>query len=246
MPQKHIIRLDNVSKSFFTKSREIPVLKGCSVHIYPREFTIIYGPSGSGKSTLLNTITGLEPPTEGKVYVKGKDVFRMSIDERALFRNQHYGIVYQQPYWVKSLNLLDNVALPLLLRKTSTDYARARAKFALSQVGMDKFADKHPLELSGGEQQKSSLARALTADPSLIVADEPTGNLDTKSGNEIIDMLLELIERFSRSVVMVTHELRFLEIADRAISIKDGEVVGSFEKDEIDGVMKELESVGIK
>ncbi|MBU0708238.1 ABC transporter ATP-binding protein [Patescibacteria group bacterium] len=244
--KKHIIRLEKVNKEFPSGRGQSNVLHEAELHIYPQEFTIIYGPSGSGKSTLLNTIIGLEPPTTGKVYVQGRDVFGLEEDARAEFRNFHYGVVYQQANWVKSLNVIENVALPLLLRGGSMKYAQERALYSLGQVGLGEFATKHPSQLSGGEQQKVSVARALSTDPIVIVADEPTGNLDTKSGNEVIQLFIDLIKRFGRTVVMVTHELRFLEFADRAIAIKDGRIEGSFARKEIGDLINDLKTHGIK
>jgi len=244
--RKHIIRTERLCKEFPAGRRQIGVLHDIDLHIYPREFTIIYGPSGSGKSTLLNTLLGLEPPTRGKVFVRGRDLFKMADDQRAEFRNRNYGVVYQQPYWVKSLNVLENVSLPLLLRGESLKFARGRAMYSIEQVGLERFAKYAPTQLSGGQQQKVSLARALVTDPSVIVADEPTGNLDTASSNEVIEMFMDLIQRLGRTVVMVTHELRFLEYAHRAISIRDGKIEGEFGKSEIKNLVKDLKAIGIK
>ncbi|NCS32527.1 ABC transporter ATP-binding protein [bacterium] len=230
MASKHLVRLAHVSKDFTVGKNDVGVLKDVSLHIYPAEFTLLYGPSGSGKSTLLNTIIGLEPPTKGQVFVDGRDIAKLGEDARSDYRNRTVGVVYQQPHWVKTLNVIENVTLPLLIQGRSKNYSFARAEYSLQQVGMLEFAKRMPPQLSGGQQQKVGVARALVTEPELIVADEPTGNLDSQSSDEIMSILVELVKGYKRSVVMVTHELRFLKLADRAFSILDGELEQEYDK----------------
>jgi len=235
--KKHVVRLKDVKKDFVVDKDPVKILKGVNLHIYPEEFTIVYGSSGSGKSTLINTVLGLEPPSSGRVYVLGKDISHLSEDDRGTFRNETFGVVYQAPHWVKTLTVLENVALPLLISGRDANYANSR--------GMEQFADRKPVQLSGGQQQKVSVARALVTDPSLIVADEPTGNLDTKSGDELIELFNNLIKNYSRTVVMVTHELRFLKFADRAFKIESGNIVGNYDEKELEAITEELKTVNI-
>lgn len=244
--RKYIVRLSSVSKSFLVGKTVVPVLKNINLQVRPQEFTIIYGPSGSGKSTLLNTILGLEPPDHGKVYVQGKDISALNDDERAGFRNKTFGVVYQQSYWIKTLSVLENVALPLFLGGRDTSYANSRALHALSEVGMKEFARRSPIQLSGGQQQRVGVARALATDPVLIVADEPTGNLDTKSADDLITLFNNLITQFHRTVVMVTHDLRFLDFAHRAFEIKDGYIEGKFDKKDIKKIIQDLKTVNLQ
>lgn len=238
--EKHILRLSNVNKVFKIGRSEVTVLHDASLHIFPREFTILYGPSGSGKSTILNTMIGLEVPTSGKVYIHGRDISKLSDDERAAFRNENIGVVYQQSHWVKTLNVIDNVALPLLISNRDESYAYARASYALAQVGMDSFAKRSPMQLSGGQQQKVGIARALVADPAIIMSDEPTGNLDTTSSDEVIELLMGLVRDYGRTVIMVTHELRFLKLANRAFAIQDGYIEREYDQAQLQELMKDF------
>ncbi len=220
-----LIRMRYVNKSFLVGESRIPVLKDISLVLYSGEFAIIFGPSGCGKSTLLHTIIGLQPPDEGKVFLRGKDLYQMDENQRTNFRREKIGMVFQQTNWIKSLNCWENIAYPLWLSGFSEDKAKERALEVLKEVNMEHFANHRPMELSGGQQQKVALARALSTDPWIIVCDEPTGNLDTKSGEEIIKMLAYLNRVKRRMILMVTHEISFLPIATRRIGIRDGEII---------------------
>lgn len=225
-----VVKLKGVTKSFKTGRIETKVLKGIDLILYSGEFVIIYGPSGCGKSTLLHTIIGLEPPNSGKVFLRGIDLYQLDSDERAEVRRKKIGMVFQQSNWIKSLRVWENVAYPLWLEGKDDELVKDRVREVLKEVEMEEFFDYHPMELSGGQQQRVALARALITDPWIIVADEPTGNLDTQSGEEIIKILAKLNREKRRMILMVTHEINFLPIATRRIGIKDGEVV----KDEHD------------
>src|SRR5690606_29466885 len=164
---------------FRVGQRVTQVLRGVDVQIYRGDFAVLYGPSGSGKSTLLHALIGLEPVTRGEIQVDRRRIDRMDEDERARFRSTKFGVVYQQPIWVKSLTVVENVAIPLLLAGHDRHVALHRAQIALRLVEMGQFGRNIPTELSGGQQQRASLARALVHDPEILVLDEPTGNLDS-------------------------------------------------------------------
>lgn len=226
--KKTIIETVNLKKSFAMRDSEINVLKGINVKVNEGEFVVIFGPSGCGKSTFLHCILGLEAPTTGEVKVENKNFYDMTDDERALYRRHRVGMVYQQPLWISALSIIENVSFPLHLLDLDEKEILSRAHRNLELVGMDKWADYMPNELSGGQQQKVSLARALSIDPVMIVADEPTGNLDTVSGRELLDTFLKLVD-LGKTIVMVTHDLEYLKYATKIYHMIDGEVVEEFE-----------------
>ncbi|MFA5052366.1 MAG: ABC transporter ATP-binding protein [Patescibacteria group bacterium] len=219
------IEITNVSKSFEVGRSTITVLKNLSLKIYPEEFIIILGPSGSGKSTLLNILLGLEPPTTGSVELKGTNITHMKTDKVAKIRYKVYGIVFQRADWVRSFNVLDNVTLPLAINNISKKIRRQKAAERLKQVGMYDHAQYAPTELSGGQQQKVSLARALINDPPIVVADEPTGNLDSVSAEKVMNTFKELNEVFHKTVIMVTHNIDYVRYASRTIYVRDGAII---------------------
>ncbi len=217
-----IIALTNVTKQFPVGNEFYPALRGISLEIFPEDFTIIHGPSGSGKSTLLNILTGLELPTEGKVFLGGKRIDTLAEDDRGAIRNHYLGTVHQQPIWIKSLTVWENVALPLLIAGCQATTARDRALRALGEVGMGRYAKHRPTEISGGQQQRVSLARAIIHNPRVLVLDEPTGNLDTHAADQVLQLLQELNKHHRRTIVMVTHNLIYLPFANRTIEVQDG------------------------
>lgn len=223
--QKPIIELQHVNKSFQVGKNIIPVLKDINFKIYPREFIIILGPSGSGKSTLLNTLLGLEYPTSGKVIVNGEDITKKNYNEMAKFRFKTYGVVFQRADWVRSLNVIHNVALPLAITNVGKKERMERALYRLREMGIDDHAEYTPTELSGGQQQKVCIARALISNPPILVADEPTGNLDTESASKVMEFFKALNERLKKTLLMVTHNIDYVTYASRTIYIKDGRVV---------------------
>src|SRR5690606_21143894 len=187
--QKALIDAFGVTKSFKVGDREIVGIAQATFSVADGSFTIIYGPSGSGKTTLLNILTGLDQPTKGKVLYEGSNIYDLSEAELAHFRARTMGIVYQTSYWVKSLNVLENVALPLYFLGYDKSNAEREAMESLRRVGLERYAETLPVLLSGGEQQRVSMARALVANPNYIVADEPTGNLDSANGDKIMELL---------------------------------------------------------
>lgn len=223
-----VMKLTNVNKFFKVGEQDIHILKDVNATIKEMEFCIIFGPSGSGKSTMLHTLLGLEPPTSGVVSLMKSDMALMQADQAAVFRTTRIGMVYQQPNWVKSLTVVENVAFPMYLLGYLPAEASAKAKAMLELVGMEDWGDHMPSELSAGQQQRISLARALINDPIVIVADEPTGNLDTQSGEELMYLLSRLNKEHRRTVVMVTHDLEYLKYASRVVRLVDGRVVDEY------------------
>ncbi len=223
-----LIKVEAVDKKFFLPTETVHALKNVNFAIPKNSFSIIYGPSGSGKSTLLNTIVGLEPPTTGKVIIEEQDLYALNADKRANFRARTLGMVYQTNYWVNSLNVLENVCMPIFLSGYSRRQAALIAMESLELVGMQDYAKKRPTLLSGGQQQRVSMARAIIANPDLIVADEPTGNLDTKNGDMIMNLLSDLNHKMQKTIILVTHNLEYLSLSSHRVQIKDGE---AFEDD---------------
>jgi len=222
MQSQSLIKVETVEKKFYLDSETVHALKNVSFSIPQRSFSIIYGPSGSGKSTMLNTLVGLEPPTSGKVIIDGQDLYALSPDKRANFRARTLGMVYQTNYWVNSLSVLDNVCMPLYLSGYSRRQAGLIAMESLETVGMQDYAKKRPTVLSGGQQQRVSMARAIIANPDLIVADEPTGNLDTKNGDMIMNLLSDLNHKMRKTIILVTHNLEYLSLSSHRVQIRDG------------------------
>lgn len=217
-----ILEATDIKKSFKVGDRLIPVLKGMTLSINNGDFLVIVGPSGSGKSTLLHTLLGLEPPTEGTLKFLNFDLYKLNQDDRAEFRKKHIGLIYQQSYWVKALSVLENVAFPLYLNGVDQDEAKQQALKQLEGVGMADWANYVPTELSSGQQQKVGLARSLVTNPLVIIADEPTGNLDTKSGEVLMNTLRDLNQNQGKTILMVTHDVEYVQYATKAIEIVDG------------------------
>ncbi len=223
-----VLEISEVRKSFTIGNNEIEIIKGVSFQVRKGDFIIIFGPSGCGKSTILNILLGLEPPTQGKVNFLKKDLYKMSDDERAQLRKKEIGTIYQQSNWVKALSVVENVAFPLMLQGVDADQRLELSTEALKLVEMSQALDQVPTELSAGQQQRVSLARALITKPSLLVADEPTGNLDSKSSEEIMNLFRDFNKQ-GHTVVMVTHDLEYLKYASHSIQIVDGELVAEYQ-----------------
>ncbi|MEI7579824.1 MAG: ABC transporter ATP-binding protein [bacterium] len=219
------IKVEALNKSFKVLGGSVQILKHISFEINSYEFAVIYGPSGCGKSTLLHTILGLEKPNSGTVTVLGKNIYdNYSEDKLAIFRKEHIGTVYQQSNWIKAINVIENVAFPLTLLGVSRTERLERATRLLESVQMLDWAHYNPAELSSGQQQKVSLVRALISDPQIIIADEPTGNLDFESGSNLMKLLKKLSTLHQKTILMVTHDLDYLKLADKAINLFDGQV----------------------
>jgi putative ABC transport system ATP-binding protein len=207
------------------KSNEVRSLDGVSVEIYPEEYVIIYGPSGCGKSTLLYGISGLQAPTYGDVVVQGKNLSQMTKKERVEFHQTSIGMVFQAFYLIETLTVLDNVCLPKVFRGEGLRDRREKAMELLRRFGIAEQADKFPAQLSGGQKQRVSIARALVNDPDIILADEPVGNLDSESAQNVLDIFKEINDIDKKTLIMVTHNPEHLVYADRVIHMKDGKKV---------------------
>ncbi len=236
-----VISLKNIHKTFATKGQKTVVLRGVDVDICRGELLMVFGPSGCGKSTLLNILVGLEKPDRGTVNFFGFDLWGLHEDDRSLIRKQNIGIMNQRQYWINSLPVIDNVAFPGQLNGESYEYAIREADRKLTMVGMTHRKRFVPRELSSGEQQKISLARALMSSPKVIISDEPTGNLDIKSGQALMDLLLSL-KKEGTTIVMVTHNPEYLSYADRIIFMLDGKIRKDLrpKKDEIHQIRREM------
>lgn len=219
---KPIMQVKNVDKVFKTGGEDVQVLHEINFEISPGSFNIIFGPSGSGKTTILNTLLGLEKPTNGQVSFYGQDIYSLEQDEMAQFRAHRYGVIYQTSNWVESLNVVENVGLPLLFLGIDEKEAKRKAMENLEIVGMQEFSTSDPRILSGGQQQRVSLARSLINNPWLIIADEPTGNLDSKAGKDVMKILYDLCKNLKRTIVLVTHNLDYVILANQMIYLKDG------------------------
>ncbi len=227
--KEYVLEAKGITKFFKVGSSLIQVLKGIDVSIKQGEFIVLFGSSGCGKSTLLNILLGLEVPSDGKVLFTGKDLYSFEEDERSQIRKEGVGLIYQQQNWVKSLNVLENVAFPLTLRGFTKDEREAKAMELLKSVRMENTADQAATELSSGQQQRVSFARALISNPAIVVADEPTGNLDSKSGVELMTLFKEYNDK-GNTIIMVTHDLEFLPYATRSLNMSDGVIINEYKR----------------
>jgi putative ABC transport system ATP-binding protein len=219
-----MLELRDVTKTYVQTRRRVEAVRGVSLTVEPGEMLVLLGPSGSGKSTLLHLLGGLDTPTTGQVLFHGQDVGALPDDELTRLRRDRIVHVFQFFNLLPTLSAAENAALPLLLGGTPTAQARERAAAALMRVDLAGRADHYPEELSGGEQQRVAIARALTVRPEVLLADEPTGNLDSATGKEVLAILREMAGDEGRSVVMVTHDEAAAEVGDRRARIRDGRV----------------------
>lgn len=229
--RRPMIVAKDVKKEFMIGKEPYHALKGVSATIYEAEFAIIYGPSGSGKSTLLNTLIGLERPTSGEIWVDGIEIDKMTEDQRADLRANHFGVVSQQPIWIKALTVIENVMMPLLIANVAESAAKQKAIEVITQVGLLDWAKHKPTELSGGQQQRVNFARSLVSDPHILVLDEPTGNLDSIASDMVLSLLQDLNRQRKRTIVMITHNLEYLPLADRTIMVRDGLITKILEQE---------------
>ena len=221
-----MIKLTNLQKIYRTKEIETVALENVNLEVQQGEFLSIMGPSGCGKSTLLNIMGLLDLPTSGTVEINGVNTVGMSDKELAAFRNKQLGFVFQSFHLINSLNVLDNVELPLLYRKVSSSERRKLAEAVLEKVGLSHRMRHFPTQLSGGQCQRVAIARAIVGNPDIILADEPTGNLDSKNGAEVMQLLTEL-NKEGTTIVMVTHSRHDASFAHRTVHLFDGSIVAS-------------------
>jgi lipoprotein-releasing system ATP-binding protein len=217
-----IIKVDAIDKRFSDGNLDVNVLRNISLTIKKGEQLAIVGASGSGKSTLLQCLGGLDEPTAGKVYLSGQDFYQLSEKERGLLRNKELGFVYQLHHLLPEFTALENVAMPLLIRKQSSKDAAEQARIILEKVGLGHRVDHKPSELSGGERQRAAIARALVTKPACVLADEPTGNLDSETAEQIIQLFFDLNESLGTSLIVVTHDRKIAKRMQKTAKLVDG------------------------
>ncbi|ATW24390.1 ABC transporter ATP-binding protein [Candidatus Formimonas warabiya] len=224
-----MIDIRNVTKTYDTGAIQCQALRGVSLNIHIGEYVAIMGPSGSGKSTLMNILGCLDTPSTGEFYFEGQEISKYSEDQLAEIRNQKIGFVFQQFNLLAKINAIENVELPLIYRGISSKQRRDLALQALEQVGLSDRITHKPSELSGGQQQRVAIARALAGNPPMILADEPTGALDSKSGGEVLEILKRL-HQSGRTIILITHDINVARQAERIIVIRDGLIEEEGEK----------------
>ena len=217
-----LLKVEHLSKIYGKGQNQVKALDDVSFSVEKGEFVAIVGASGSGKSTLLHLIGGVDRPTDGKVYINDTDVFTLNDDKLAIFRRRQVGIIYQFYNLIPILNVEENIALPLELDERKVE--KKEMDEMLEHLGLTERRAHLPNELSGGQQQRTAIGRALITRPSLILADEPTGNLDTKSGNEIMELLKKSNRELNQTIIMITHNMELAKAADRIIMIEDGKI----------------------
>jgi putative ABC transport system ATP-binding protein len=224
MSDQPIIKLEDVWKIYQLGKIELPVLKGINLEISKGAFVVILGPSGSGKSTMLNMVGCLDLPTKGRVFLDGSDISKMSEDRLAQARGRKIGFIFQQFNLLQNLSAMENVTLPMIFQGKSEQSRQERAKYLLSSMGLGDRMDHRPLELSGGEQQRIAIARSLANNPEIIVADEPTGNLDSSNGKKIMETLIDLHKNYQKTIIVVTHDPNIANYGTQVVHIKDGQI----------------------
>ena len=217
-----ILKVENLTKVYGKDTTKVTALDHVSFSVEKGEFVAIVGASGSGKSTLLHLIGGVDRPTSGKVYIDGKDIFSFDDDKLAIFRRRQVGLIYQFYNLIPILNVEENITLPLALDNREID--KENLDELIKLLGLQNRRNHLPNELSGGQQQRTSIGRALITNPTIILADEPTGNLDSKSSDEIVALLKKTNKELNQTIIMITHNMEIAKVADRIIKIEDGKI----------------------
>ncbi|SLM30155.1 conserved hypothetical protein [Desulfamplus magnetovallimortis] len=247
MPENHeeskIVRVSNVTKNFHMGKMEVQVLKGINLDITAGRYISIMGPSGSGKSTLFNMIGGLDKPTSGQVFIDEVDIAQLDAYELAWLRCRKIGYIFQTFNLIPLMTALENVTLPMTFAGVNSDDANDRGMTLLKMVGLESRYNHKPSELSGGQQQRVAAARALANDPGIILADEPTGNLDLRTGEEIISLLQQLSQEKNITIISATHDFKMLNVSDQVVWIRDGQVDKIENRDELSISLGEI-SIG--
>lgn len=218
-----ILKVENLCKQYGKEENKVTALDNVSFTVNKGEFVAIVGASGSGKSTLLHLIGGVDRPTSGKVFIDGKDIYKFNDDELAIFRRRQVGLIYQFYNLIPILNVEENITLPLKLDNKNID--KQRLDELIKVLGLEERRTHLPNELSGGQQQRTSIGRAMITNPAIILADEPTGNLDSKASDEIVTLLKKSNKDYKQTIIMITHNLEIAKVADRIIKIEDGKIV---------------------
>ena len=234
MNKREIVHTQDVTKTYRMGRQEVRALQGISLTIHAGEYISIMGPSGSGKSTFFNMIGGLDQPTTGEVYIDEVDIARLGPFELAWLRCRKIGYIFQTFNLIPVMNALENVTLPMIFAGLSADEAREKGAHLLELVGLAGRMEHRPAEMSGGQQQRVAIARALANDPAIVLADEPTGNLDLKTGREIIDLLKNLKDQKGVTIITATHDMKMLAASDRVIWITDGRISRIQSRSELD------------
>lgn len=219
----NILKTSNLKKYYGNGENLVKAIDNANIDIKEGEFVAIVGKSGSGKSTLLHMMGGLDNPTEGKVYINDKDIFSLKEEELAIFRRRNIGFIFQNFNLIPSLNVWENITLPVGL--DGNEINKPFVTDIINSLGLESKVDALPNTLSGGQQQRVAIARALVARPAIILADEPTGNLDSKTSDEVMSLLKTMIKKYNQTLVMITHDETIAQMADRVIYIEDGKVV---------------------
>jgi putative ABC transport system ATP-binding protein len=243
MAKVPVIKTVNLSKEFELGAINVQALSSVNIEIYSGEFIIFFGPSGCGKSTLMSMVAGLQPPSKGEILIRGEELSKYNQDQLADYRRTKIGMVFQAFNLIRTMNVVENIALPLAFARIQRNRRMARAENLLEVVGMGEYKKHTPAELSGGQQQRIAIARSLVANPWIIMADEPTGNLDSKSANEVMRLLISLNRKSKRTIVLITHNPEYLDYADRIFFLKDGHVVDVKVNSKVKKI-DEVESVG--
>lgn len=223
--KKAVIKVKNLYKIYRVGETKVRALNGVDFEIYRGEFCAIVGASGSGKSTLLNMLAGLEKPTKGEIVIAGEHMEKKSENELVAFRRKHIGFIFQSFNLMPTMDAVENIALPLTFQGMDKEKRTKLAKQALKMVGLHKYAKHKPTQMSGGQQQRIGVARALVVEPEIIFADEPTGNLDSKTSEEIMNLMRKVVAEKNQTLIMVTHDNHLAEYADRIFHIKDGKIL---------------------
>lgn len=222
--KKELYKIEGLTKAYGESSAYSEVIKDVNLTIFPGEYLVLLGPSGSGKSTLLYLLAGLETPTEGSIYLRGQDITRLTNNELATFHRIAVGIVYQSFHLLPSFTVLENVAFPLALQGLRLRKREERAMEVLAKFSLDPLADHYPSQISGGQQQKVAIARSLINMPPILLIDEPTGNLDSASSQEVMDIIARIHRQGSRTIILVTHSPEFVKYATRTVHVIDGKI----------------------
>lgn len=219
-----ILRVENLCKQYGKGEKKVTALNNVSFKVNKGEFVAIVGASGSGKSTLLHLIGGVDRPSSGKVFIDGKDIYNFNDDELAIFRRRQVGLIYQFYNLIPILNVEENITLPLDLDNRTVD--KKKVNELIKELGLENRKSHLPNELSGGQQQRTSIGRAMITNPAIILADEPTGNLDSKASDEIVALLKKSNKDYKQTIIMITHNMEIAKVADRVIKIEDGKIAG--------------------
>lgn len=220
-----VLKVSDIKKSFKKNGREISVIKGISLDVMEGDFITIMGPSGAGKSTFLHILGTLDRPTEGEIHFRGQDIHKYTEEQASIFRNEKIGFVFQFYHLLQDFNVIENIIMPLLIKRVRIKDAIEKAERFLEIMGLADRRNHKPGELSGGEQQRVAIARALVNEPEIILADEPTGNLDRNNSNEIIELLKLSNKKYKQTILLITHDERMALETDRIITLEDGNII---------------------